>query len=89
MPKQLTAREFASLSPEEAAAYLDAHRTHPKEQLKRVKAKLATFEATYGMPSHIFMQKWENHELSQEGDFFIWASHYRHYQRLQGISDDL
>ena len=88
MSKQLTAGEFASLPPEEAAAYLDAHRPSTEEQLKRVKAKLAMFEATYGMPSHIFTQKWENHELEQEGDFFIWASHYRHYQKLQGINHD-
>ena len=89
MPKQLTAREFASLPPEEAAAYVDAHRTSPEEQLKRVKAKLSTLEDAYGMPSHIFMQKWGNHELEQDADFFVWASHYRHYQRLQGRSDDL
>lgn len=89
MPKPLTAHEFASLSPEEAAAYLDAHRTPPEEQLKRVKAKLGAFEAAYGMPSPIFMQKWANHELKQKADFFVWASHYRHYQRLQGRSDDL
>ena len=86
MPKPLTAREFASLPPEEAAAYLDAHRTAPEEQLKRVKAKLASFETAYGMPSSIFMQKWENHELEQEADFFVWASHYHHDQRLQADS---
>ena len=88
MLKQLTVREFASLPPEEAAAYLDAHRTSPEEQLKRVQVKLAMFEANYGMPSPIFMQKWENHELEQEADFFIWASHYQHYLRLKGISNE-
>ena len=84
--KPLSAREFAHLSHEEATAYLIAHKIPVDIGLKQVERNLRRFEKIYGMPSHVFMDKWQNGELKDEFNFFLWESDYKVYLKHKGIT---
>jgi hypothetical protein len=79
----LSSKDFASLTLNEAMAYVVAHRLSEDEAIKRREKDLQAFENQYGMPSAIFMEKWENLQLEEEYDFFVWAGAYRRYLQLK------
>ncbi len=43
-----------------------------KEELHNLKNDLARLEEKYGYSSDIFLQKFQNGELGDEEDFFVW-----------------
>lgn len=61
---------------------MEAHRLPKEEVIKMLETELADFENQYGMPSHVFMEKWRNFELDEKYEFFIWESSYKKYLQL-------
>ena len=67
---------------------LESARRPDDDVLKDIKADLANWEQKYGMPTHIFIEKWRNFELDELHDFFVWESDYENYQKYKERIND-
>ena len=78
-----TFRELKDMRVEEIAEVLESARHPAEEALKDMEADLAKWEQKYGMPTHIFIEKWRQFQLDELHDFFVWESDYEIYQKYK------
>ena len=68
---------------EEIAEMLDSACRPDEEVLKAIEVDLKKWEWKYGMPTHIFIQKWRSCDLEELHDFFVWESDYKNYLKYK------